>query len=255
MIGQKGANMKWKNRLTNYNFWISIVSATLLILQAFNIKMDIANINEIVTALLGLLVVIGIINDPTKSSKDAESKAKTSIKSVQNEEQSVKQIENESNQGLNDLDMPSDQQNANTFGIVENDLQVLIEKISKDLSNKYEDLNKAVDSLNILNQKQQSAEENTSNKIDQKIDCNAKNTETVFEEAKADEISNMEGQNIQEHYDHYSVEELQKNNNINEECPDAFLVEQPTTNIDAESTEEQNQTAIQPEVTHFNIVN
>ena len=247
--------MKWKNRLTNYNFWISIVSATLLILQAFNIKMDIANINEIVTALLGLLVVIGIINDPTKSSKDAESKAKTSIKSVQNEEQSVKQIENESNQGLNDLDMPSDQQNANTFDIVENDLQVLIEKISKDLSNKYEDLNKAVDSLNILNQKQQSAEENTNNKIDQKIDYNAKNTETIFEEAKSDEISNMEGQKIQEHYDHYSVEELQKNNNINEECPDAFLVEQPTTNIDDESKEEQNQTAIQPEVTHFNIVN
>lgn len=247
--------MKWKNRLTNYNFWISIVSATLLILQAFNIKMDIANINEIVTALLGLLVVIGIINDPTKSSKDAESKAKTSIKSVQNEGQSVKQIENESNQGLNDLDMPSDQQNANTFDIVENDLQVLIEKISKDLSNKYEDLNKAVDSLNILNQKQQSAEENTNNKIEQKIDCNAKNTETIFEEAKADEISNMEGQNIQGHYDHYSVEELQKNNNINEECPDAFLVEQPTTNIDAESKEEQNQTAIQPEVTYFNIVN
>ena len=70
--------MKWKNRLTNYNFWISIVSATLLILQAFNIKLDIANINEIVTALLGLLVVIGIINDPTKSTKDTEStKTKT----------------------------------------------------------------------------------------------------------------------------------------------------------------------------------
>ena len=247
--------MKWKNRLTNYNFWISIVSATLLILQAFNIKMDIANINEIVTALLGLFVVIRIINDPTKSSKDAESKAKTSIKSVQNEEQSVKQIENESNQGLNDLDMPSDQQNANTFGIVENDLQVLIEKISKDLSNKYEDLNKAVDSLNILNQKQQSAEENTNNKIDQKIDYNAKNTETTFEEAKADETSNMEGQNIQEHYGHYSVEELQKNNSINEECPDDLLGELPTTNIGVEQNEEQNQTAIQPEVTHFNIVN
>ncbi len=70
--------MKWKNRLTNYNFWISIVSATLLILQAFNIKLDIANINEIVTALLGLLVVIGIINDPTKSAKDTElTKTKT----------------------------------------------------------------------------------------------------------------------------------------------------------------------------------
>ena len=59
--------MKWKNRLTNYNFWISIVSAVLLIFQAFNFEFDIAYINEIATAVLGLLVVIGIISDPTKT--------------------------------------------------------------------------------------------------------------------------------------------------------------------------------------------
>ncbi|MCQ2565004.1 MAG: phage holin [Clostridia bacterium] len=53
--------MKWKNRFTNYNFWISIVSAVLLIFQAFNIKFDLDCISEIVTAVLGLLVVIGII--------------------------------------------------------------------------------------------------------------------------------------------------------------------------------------------------
>lgn len=255
MIGQKGANMKWKNRLTNYNFWISIVSATLLILQAFNIKMDIANINEIVTALLGLLVVIGIINDPTKSSKDAESKAKTSTKSVQDEEQSVKQIENELNQGLNDLDMPSDQQNANTFDVVENDLQVLIEKISKDLANKYEDLNKAVDSLNILNRKQQSAEEDTNNETEQNVENNAENTETILEEVKADDTSIVGCQDIQEHQDCDNVKDLQGNNNICEKCPDDLLGELPTTNIGVEQNEEQNQTAIQPEVTHFNIVN
>ena len=57
----------WKNRLTNYNFWISIVSAVLLILQSFDIQFDVEHINEIITAVLGLLVVIGIINDPTKS--------------------------------------------------------------------------------------------------------------------------------------------------------------------------------------------
>ncbi len=60
--------MKWKNRLTNYNFWVSIVSAVLLILQSFDVQFDISNFNEITTAVLGLLVVIGIINDPTKSS-------------------------------------------------------------------------------------------------------------------------------------------------------------------------------------------
>ncbi len=59
--------MKWKSRLTNYNFWVSMVSAVLLVLQAFDLKFDIAHLNEIVTAILGLLVVIGIINDPTKN--------------------------------------------------------------------------------------------------------------------------------------------------------------------------------------------
>ena len=61
--------MNWKNRLTNYNFWVSIVSAVLLILQALKIKVDFIYVNEVSTAILGLLVVIGIINDPTKSTK------------------------------------------------------------------------------------------------------------------------------------------------------------------------------------------
>ena len=50
-----------KNRLTNYNFWISMFSAVLLILQALKIEFDIAYVNEIFTAVLGLLVVVGII--------------------------------------------------------------------------------------------------------------------------------------------------------------------------------------------------
>ena len=65
--------MNWKNRLTNYNFWVSIVSAVLLILQALKIKVDFIYVNEVSTAILGLLVVIGIINDPTKSTKNVKS--------------------------------------------------------------------------------------------------------------------------------------------------------------------------------------
>ena len=67
--------MNWKNRLTNYNFWVSIVSAVLLILQALKIKVDFIYVNEVSTAILGLLVVIGIINDPTKSTKTSVKKA------------------------------------------------------------------------------------------------------------------------------------------------------------------------------------
>lgn len=168
--------MKWKNRITNYNFWISIVSATLLILQAFNIKLDIANINEIVTALLGLLVVIGIINDPTKSAKDTENDAKSTNKKkagnkqiepskTENKAETVENVnkkgenkqQNEENQidnkDLNIVEnehetMPIAKQNENDFDLAENDLQVLVDKIAQDLEQKYAEFNKAVDMLN-----------------------------------------------------------------------------------------------------------
>ena len=80
--------MNWKNRLTNYNFWISIVSAVLLILQAFNIEFDVNYINEIITAVLGLLVVIGIIKDPTKSTTKTDSSS-TITTSTSNAEKTV----------------------------------------------------------------------------------------------------------------------------------------------------------------------
>ena len=169
--------MKWKNRITNYNFWISIVSATLLILQAFNIKLDIANINEIVTALLGLLVVIGIINDPTKSAKDTENDAKsTNKKKVGNKQIEPSKTENKVEKDVEDVNqkgenkqqkeenqidnkdlnivenehetMPIAKQNENDFDLAENDLQVLVDKIAQDLEQKYAELNKAVDMLN-----------------------------------------------------------------------------------------------------------
>ena len=55
--------MNWKKRLTNYNFWISMFSAVLLILQALKIEFDVLYVNEIFTAVLGFLVVVGIIID------------------------------------------------------------------------------------------------------------------------------------------------------------------------------------------------
>lgn len=95
--------MNWKNRLTNYNFWISIVSAVLLILQAFEFHFDIMYINEIATAVLGLLVVIGIINDPTKTSKNEKNSAQKTDENnqdnlVENENKSTEEIQENLNQ-------------------------------------------------------------------------------------------------------------------------------------------------------------
>lgn len=128
--------MNWKNRLTNYNFWISLVSAVLLILQAFNFEFDIANIGEIATALLGLLVVIGIISNPTKdkTSKNKpqepeENKAQTPVTP-----QPVETSDTLTEKG-GEGQIPYGEQNEDNSGINQNDIQMLIEKISADIEN------------------------------------------------------------------------------------------------------------------------
>lgn len=110
--------MKWKNRLTNYNFWISIVSAVLLILQAFNLEFDIMYINEISTAVLGLLVVIGIVSDPTKTAVSTPTEKK----------------ESNSSQVL-----PTQEKVQNSLASVQNDFQTALNKISEDLGREMEE--------------------------------------------------------------------------------------------------------------------
>ena len=114
--------MNWKNRLTNYNFWVSMISAVLLIFQAFNLKFDIVYINEIATAVLGLLVVIGIISDPTRTSV----KQDTSI-NMKKESKDEKLKTEES--------IPIKTENENCTYNCQDDFKVLIEKISADLHN------------------------------------------------------------------------------------------------------------------------
>ncbi|MDD4351282.1 MAG: phage holin [Clostridia bacterium] len=71
------------SRLKNYNFWISMVSAILLVLQnLFDMKVDVAFVNEAVSSVLGILVVIGIINDPTKSKKLLQNDTEVKISST-----------------------------------------------------------------------------------------------------------------------------------------------------------------------------
>lgn len=161
--------MKWNNRLTNYNFWISLVSAVLLILQAFDLQFDVAYANEIVTAVLGLLVVIGIINDPTKSSVKTEHKSENktetpsetpalNVESIQQpipeavegenlplendgeniqheiatEANSTATVEEAVTEGLNNTPFVSAVENSD--GINENDFKAIINKISADLN-------------------------------------------------------------------------------------------------------------------------
>lgn len=51
---------KWRN----YGLWVSLASLILLILQAAGVEINTGQYNEIVNAILGLLVAAGIISNP-----------------------------------------------------------------------------------------------------------------------------------------------------------------------------------------------
>lgn len=314
--------MKWKNRLTNYNFWISIVSATLLILQAFNIKLDIANINEIVTALLGLLVVIGIINDPTKSAKETDStKAKTDkitsstkhkkgcalaegndnanqnnnetessldtvlpetdvaendaqqtestdveeqpcpaceeIKNAEQDETDLKQsadnlntveqpsngLDNQAFEAILEGEIPSAEQNEADYDLAENDLQILIKQISQDIKDKYAELNKLAQSLNVVADKQKNID---SLGINETTDNSAETSKEVQQNADVLEESTPTIKQIDEQQQVYKASEICDNEFVKSGQSDADI----NTEILQENTAEQTDIP-----THFNIVN
>lgn len=65
--------INWKVRLKNKAFWLAIIPAAILLVQAvaavFGIELDLGNINErlldVVNAVFLLLGIVGIVVDPT----------------------------------------------------------------------------------------------------------------------------------------------------------------------------------------------
>ncbi len=121
--------MNWKNRLTNYNFWVSIVSAVILILRALRIDFDFIYINEVVTAILGLLVVIGIINDPTKSS--SKQKTETEKENAKTDESTQNFLENAKNEAEIEKNDENLSQNDENFEIVEEKTETQQENLNE----------------------------------------------------------------------------------------------------------------------------
>lgn len=65
--------INWKVRAKNKTFWLALVPAFLLLIQAvaqvFNISLDFTNLNEdllgVVNALFTVLAIVGVVADPT----------------------------------------------------------------------------------------------------------------------------------------------------------------------------------------------
>ena len=63
--------MDIKKRMKNYGFWIAIIAQVLAILQMIEV-LSVSNIeiiNNIVTAVLQIFVLLGVINNPTTNQK------------------------------------------------------------------------------------------------------------------------------------------------------------------------------------------
>lgn len=65
--------MNWKVRLKNKYFWISIIPALILVIESvakcFGVTLDMTDLHNnliaVVNAIFVVLVIIGVVNDPT----------------------------------------------------------------------------------------------------------------------------------------------------------------------------------------------
>ena len=77
--------INWKVRLLNKTFWITLVPALALLLQTFlavfGVKLELGEtINKLlvfINALFGVLMIVGIVNDPTTSGVSDSTRAMT----------------------------------------------------------------------------------------------------------------------------------------------------------------------------------
>ena len=65
--------INWTVRIKNKNFWLAVIPAVLLLIQTvaavFGYTLDVGDIGNrliaVVNALFGVLVILGVVNDPT----------------------------------------------------------------------------------------------------------------------------------------------------------------------------------------------
>lgn len=66
-------NINWKIRIKNINFWLTIIPATLLLVQVvaavFGFTLDLGDLGNkliaVVNAVFGVMAILGVVNDPT----------------------------------------------------------------------------------------------------------------------------------------------------------------------------------------------
>ena len=55
-----------KNKLKSKGFWLSLSGAVIVLMQTLGVKFDVAYVNEVISAVCSLLIVVGIMVDDRK---------------------------------------------------------------------------------------------------------------------------------------------------------------------------------------------
>lgn len=79
--------INWTVRIKNKNFWLAVIPAVLLLIQTvaavFGYTLDVGDIGNrliaVVNALFGVLVILGVVNDPTTAGMSDSKQARTYI--------------------------------------------------------------------------------------------------------------------------------------------------------------------------------
>ena len=58
-----------KDRLKNYALWVSLIALIPMLCEGFGINVLPANYEELSMAILGILVLLGLVNNPTTQNR------------------------------------------------------------------------------------------------------------------------------------------------------------------------------------------
>lgn len=78
-------NINWMVRVKNKAFWVAFIPAVLLLIQVvaavFGFTLDLGDLGDklldVVNALFGVLVIVGVVNDPTTAGTSDSNQAMT----------------------------------------------------------------------------------------------------------------------------------------------------------------------------------
>lgn len=78
-------NINWRVRIKNKTFWLTLIPAVLLLIQVvaavFGFTLDLGGLGDklldVVNALFAVLVILGVVNDPTTAGTSDSNQAMT----------------------------------------------------------------------------------------------------------------------------------------------------------------------------------